>query len=103
MRFETTPRFDADYRRLPVEHRAIFRELIPSFSAACDGYAADPGSFAWPGRLRVRRMISAPRVWEMTWSFAGPDGRATFEFVEQGGATCVRWRRIGTHRVYDDP
>ena len=103
VRFETTPRFDADYARLPQEHRRAFRALIPAFSAACDAYVASPGISAWPARLRVRRMVSAPRIWEMTWSFAGPDGRATFEFVEDGDGKRLRWRRIGTHRVFDSP
>ena len=103
MRFETGPRFNSDYAALPVEHRRLFRDLVPAFSAACDGYAADPGGFRWPARLRVRRLVGAPRVWELTWSFASPDGRATFEFVTDGGGLLVRWRRIGTHRVFTEP
>lgn len=103
MRFETTPRFDADYASLPIEHRQVFRALVPAFSAACDGYVRDPGGFRWPARLRVRRLVGAPRVWELTWSFASPDGRATFEFVTDAAGALVRWRRIGTHRVFADP
>jgi hypothetical protein len=48
-------------------------------------------------------MRSAPGIWEMAWSFAGPDGRATFEFAEVEGETCVRWRRIGDHGGYRHP
>lgn len=103
MRFETTPRFDADFSRLPDDHRRVFRRLVPAFSAACDAYVVSSGAQAWPARLRVRRLASAPRIWEMTWSFAGPDGRATFEFVEDDAGPRVRWRRIGTHRVFDAP
>ena len=103
MKSETTPRFDNDYRALPIEHRRLFRAVIPAFSAACDGYVADQGGFVWPGSLRARRMVGAPRVWEMTWTYASPDGRATFEFVDDADGGRVRWRRIGSHRVFQDP
>jgi len=39
----------------------------------------------------------------MTWSFASPDGRATFQFVRDGGEWVCRWRRVGDHDVYDNP
>jgi hypothetical protein len=42
-------------------------------------------------------------VWEMTWSFSGPDGRATFEWVKAGGEIQIRWRRIGGHEIYRNP
>jgi hypothetical protein len=46
-------------------------------------------------------------VWEMTWSFSGPDGRATWEWVnvdgEEGAQPAVRWRRIGDHRIFKAP
>ena len=48
-------------------------------------------------------MTSAPRIWEMTWSFAGPDGRATFEFVTRDGEVRILWRRIGDHRIFHQP
>jgi hypothetical protein len=39
----------------------------------------------------------------MTWNFAGPDGRATFEWFELDGRLAVRWRRIGGHKIFDRP
>jgi len=39
----------------------------------------------------------------MTWSFSGPDGRATFEWVTIDGVLAVRWRRIGGHGVFKQP
>jgi hypothetical protein len=39
----------------------------------------------------------------MTWSFSGPDGRATFEYVEVDGEPAIRWRRIGGHDVFRAP
>ncbi len=39
----------------------------------------------------------------MTWSFAGPDGRATFEWVTVHGEPAVRWRRVGGHAIFGNP
>lgn len=35
------------------------------------------------------------RVPEMTWSFASPDGRVTFEIVTDDDEPWIRWRRVG--------
>jgi hypothetical protein len=49
-------------------------------------------------------MTGHPNIWEMTWSFAGPDGRATFQFLDLGdGEFAIRWRRIGGHAVFGEP
>lgn len=103
MKWRKTPQFDADWGSLPAEHRHAFREQLPKFSAACDAYVASGGNARWPAGLRVSPMSSAPGIWEMTWSFSGPDGRATFEFVTDEGEVFVRWRRIGSHRIYRQP
>lgn len=103
MRWRTTPRFDADWRALPSEHRRAFRDRIPAFAAACDDYAAAPGTFRWPARLRVAPLTGAPGIWEMTWSFAGPDGRATFEFGTDAQGRYLLWRRIGGHAIFRKP
>ena len=79
MKFETTPAFDTDYRRLKAEHAAEFKKVVrDKFVPACDAFAADPAT-PWPASLRVKAVRSAAGVREMTWSFASPDGRATFE------------------------
>lgn len=103
MKYERTPRFDSDFRNLRSEHRKQFLAAVPAFAAACEAYAADPTRFTWPASLRVSRMTSAPGIWEMTWSFASPDGRATFEFVRVDDELRVRWRRIGDHSIYRTP
>ncbi len=103
MKWQTTPRFNSDWKRLPAEHRRMFKDLVPEFSLACDGYVGSQGGYRWPAGLRVSPLKSAPGIWEMTWSFSGPDGRATFEFVDVAGETRVRWRRIGDHGVYGGP
>lgn len=57
----------------------------------------------WPAALRIKRVQGTSDIWEMTWSHSGPDGRATFQFVEIEGEVGVRWRRMGDHGVFDNP
>ncbi|GLY06034.1 MULTISPECIES: hypothetical protein [Actinoplanes] len=102
MKFDKTDEFATDWKSMPVEHRRIFRALMPRFNAACEAYVADPGR-SWPANLRVKPMLKTTGIWEMTWSFSGPDGRATFEFFQVDGETAVRWRRIGRHGIYENP
>lgn len=103
MKFETTPAFDADYRRLKAGHAAEFKKVVrDKFVPAVDAFAKDPAA-PWPASLRVKPVRSAPGVLEMTWSFASPDGRATFEFVTVDGELRVRWRRVGDHGVSGTP
>ena len=39
----------------------------------------------------------------MTWSFSGPDGRATFEYFDVDDELAIRWRRIGGHAIFKTP
>ena len=103
MKWQTTPQFEADWERLPAEHRRAFRDVVPAFAKACDAYVARRGAQRWPAAPRVKPLTSAPGVWGMTWSFAGPDGRATFQFLTGEGEPAVLWRRIGTHTIYSRP
>jgi hypothetical protein len=103
VKFETTPAFDADYRRLATAHAVTFRQIVKQkFGPACDALAEDP-STPWPTSLRVKSVRGAPGVLEMTWSFASPDGRATFELITVDGQLRCRWRRVGDHRVFKNP
>jgi hypothetical protein len=106
VRYETTPAFDRDYRRLKGEHRKAFRAVVlERFAPACDAWAAatDDGKiFVWPRSLRVGALVGTRGILEMTWSFASPDGRATSEFVRTDTWTC-RWRRVGDHDVFGEP
>ncbi len=92
----------ADWKSTPVDHRHMFHSLMPAFNAACETYIADPGR-PWPVNLRAKPMVNSRGIWEMTWSFSGPDGRAAFEFTPIDGETAVRWRRIGRHGIYQKP
>lgn len=103
MKFEWTDRFAHDRDRLSRSELTLFLRVARNdFSPACDRYAADPTA-AWPGRLRVKPVRGQPGVLEMTWSFSGPDGRATFELVTVEGELHVRWRRVGGHDIFHEP
>lgn len=103
MKCETTPAFDHDVRRLKRERLSAFKKAVrEKFGPACDAYAADPTT-PWPTSLRVKSVQGADGVLEMTWSFASPDGRATFELVTVNGELRCRWRRVGDHDVFKKP
>lgn len=102
MKFETTAKFDSDYANLKEEHRRLVREALPAFLTAAEDHVANPGR-GWPAALRVKPMAHHPSVWEMTWHFKSPDGRATFEWIEIDGEPAVRRRRIGDHSIFENP
>ena len=102
MKFQTTRSFEADFAGLSDVEKRLFRDALRVFVPACDRLAADP-SARWPASLRVRDVEGARGIWEMTWSFAGPAGRATFEFVQIEGALGIRWRRVGGHAIFRAP
>lgn len=103
MKYERTESFKRDYRRLgPTEQEEFKRVVLEDFVPAAERHVSEPGG-AWPGGLRVKDVEGAPGVWEMTWSFTDPDGRATFEWVQLDGQTGIRWRRVGSHSIFGDP
>lgn len=108
MRFERTDPFKADYKALSERERQMFREAVRLFSTACDRFIETRDSASWPASLRVKAVVNAPGIFEMTWSFSGPDGRATWEWitvvdVDGKRVPAVRWRRLGSHRIFRDP
>ncbi len=103
MKWDALDSFLADFKRIKVpEHRERFRHAVRDINAAFDA-AGDPGIPVFPAHLRVKPVQGAPGIYELTWSFAGPDGRATFEFVQIEGELAIRWRRIGDHSIFDRP
>jgi len=102
VKFEVNQSFKRDFDRLSESEQNLFRIALTEFVPACDRYAADPAA-KWPASLRVKDVEGAPGIWEMTWSFSGPDGRATFEWIQIDGALGVRWRRIGGHSIFRRP
>ena len=103
MKFERTPQFDSDLRRLARDEFELFRRVARDvLSPSADRIAADPAA-PWPASLRVKQVQGTRGILEMTWSFAGPNGRATFELVTVEEELRVRWRRVGRHRILRQP
>ena len=102
MKFERTASFKADYQRLSDAERALFRDAVYLLN---DTYAARGQSPlpVWPRKLRIKHVEGAPGIFELTWSFSGLDGRATFEYVTIDDEPATRWRRIGGHAIFRDP
>jgi hypothetical protein len=108
VRFERTDLFKADDKRLPDSDRKNFRQAAREFNDACDQFNEIKDPLSWPARLRVKSVVNAPGVFEMTWSFSGPDGRATWEWSivtdsEGKQHPAVRWRRLGDHKTFRNP
>ena len=93
MKWQATPAFHADVRRLSEREQSLFRTVVRDHGR----------EYVWPKKRRVKRVEGAPGIWELTWSFSGPDGRATFEWVEVDGEPAIRWRRVGGHEIFRAP
>ena len=99
MKFQQTERFAGDRRRLSDEEfRRFWQVVLDGFIPAAERHVS-----SWPVGLRVKSVQGARGVCEMTWSFAGPDGRATFEWVQIDGQPAICWRRVGGHAIFSDP
>ena len=86
----------------------MFRKAARDFSIACDHFIEHRDPASWPANIRIKAVVNAPGIFEMTWSFSGPDGRATWEWttvVDNSGQLqpAVRWRRLGNHRIFRKP
>ena len=107
MRFERTASFKTDYRRLSPREQELFKQAVRLFSDGCDKFVDTGDLAAWPSSLRVKAVVGAHGIFEMAWNFAGPDGRATWEWctvvVEGRNYRAVRWRRIGSYAIFADP
>ena len=102
MKYLTTERFLGDYARLSGREDALFAGVVRRINTS---FAASHGRWppSWPAALRIKPVQGATGVWELTWSFSGPDGRATFEFVTVDAEPAIRWRRIGGHEIFREP
>jgi hypothetical protein len=108
VRFERTDLFKADHRRLSNANRELFRQAAHEFNDACDRFVVTNDPSSWPARLRVKAVVNAPGVFEMTWSCSAPDGRATWEWTTVADVLgnqhpAVRWRRLGNHKIFRNP
>lgn len=102
MKYDTAPEFDADFKRLKEREQRLFMEAVRKMIAAGK---REPGRIPqWPSALRIRLLVDHAGIYEMTWSFAGPDGRATFQIVsDENSEPVIRWRRIGDHTIFRNP
>ena len=108
MRVERADQFKADYQRLSEHERELFRASACIFSVACDRFVETRDPSSWPASLRVKAVVNAHGMFEMTWSFSGPDGRATWQWttvVTANGISvpALRWRRLGGHQIFRQP
>ena len=101
MRYRTAGAFDRDFKQLPVEHRQLFLTALREHFLPAIEAGSFTGTPPWPKRLRVHQLAGG--VYSITWSFTGPDGRATFHLEREGAETILVWRRIGTHDIYHNP
>jgi len=98
VKYVRTPGFLADLRRLPDEHRKMFAAAVHELLRPALDAGAHTGAAPWPRALRIHRI---GRDYSMTWSFAGPDGRALFRLAEVAGNPVVIWLRVGNHDIYN--
>lgn len=93
--FATTPRFRRDLKALAPEQRARFEKVVR------EEFVPDVDANQWRPGLRIKRVQSVPKVFEMTWA---PDGRATWQFgaLIRDGVRHVIWRRVGTRDIFAD-
>ena len=93
--YEWTRRFDAEWRRLRPEQQRAFMAAVARLVEGLRKGQLDP-------RLRVHRVQARQGTWELSWA---ADGRATFEYGAEHarGDPHVIWRRIGDHRILDEP
>ena len=94
--FDVIDDFWDDWDKLPFE-------LQRRFLLARNVLVADLMANGRPRpSLRVKRVVTHPGVWEMTWA---PDGRATFHYGPEviPGEPHVVWRRVGSHEIFRRP
>jgi hypothetical protein len=102
VKYDRTDSFKSDYKKLSAAERELFRAAVRDINEVVRQYAGQ-GMPAWPARLRIKRVQGATGIFEMTWSFSGPDGRATFEILSPDGEPVMLWRRIGGHSIFRKP
>jgi hypothetical protein len=102
VKYAATTAFLSGFARLSNRERGLFLAAVRAINAA---FASSKGEWppSWPASLRIKQVRGTRGIWEMTWSFAGPDGRATFEFVTIDEEPAILWRRIGGHDIFLEP
>jgi hypothetical protein len=65
MKYRRSESFRADYQRLTLEERALFRVAVRQINEAYERRGAD-GLPQWPAVLRIKPLRGASGIWEMT-------------------------------------
>jgi hypothetical protein len=94
--YDIEPRCAADWNDLdPDAQRAFLAALAKLIADLSSGDVLRAG-------LRVKWVRGTNDVWEMTYA---SNGRATFQYGEERhpGDPHIIWRRVGTHKVFDQP
>jgi hypothetical protein len=98
VKYQTTAGFNLALAKLPREHRRLFVDAVRTHLIPALAAGADRGEASWPRRLRVHKIGA---VYSLTWSFAGPDGRALFTIgLDAAGEPLLTWLAIGYHDIY---
>ena len=98
MKYQTTAGFDLALAKLPREHRRLFTDAVRAHLIPALAAGAHRGEAPWPRRLRVHKI---GKVYSLTWSFSGPDGRALFTIgADTDGESLLTWPAIGYHDIY---
>lgn len=89
-------RFAEDFDSLSVARKAAFLTAVAQF---VEDLQRGEG---FRNGLRVKGVKGAGGIFEMTWA---DDGQATFEYGTPvtKGEPHVIWRRIGTHKILNQP
>jgi hypothetical protein len=104
VKYRRSPQFNRDWRALSADERAkVRRWLAEVMLPATEARAQSGPQYVWPASLRFEQLGGTNGIFAVTWSFAGPDGRATFHFEQTEDGLCLVWRRIGHHGIYRAP
>ena len=96
-------KFNKDFKKLKREHQILFLEAQDLFVQEIANFAFTKNLERVSKKYRIKVLRNTDEVWEMTWSFSGPDGRATFHLAEIDGEPTIVWRRIGSHEIFKQP
>jgi hypothetical protein len=96
-------KFDRDFKKLKREHQTLFLDAQEQFVSEFEELLISKSFKKVSKKYRVKVLRNTAEIWEMTWSFSRPDGRATFHLQEIDGEPILVWRRIGSHDIFKQP
>jgi hypothetical protein len=103
--YAADPRFWHEYRHLPTQDQELFKAGRDEFVRCLRSWEERGchGAPQFPARLGVKPFVFRKHQYmELSWA---DDGRCLWEFgaPQRPGVCHVIWRRIGSHRIYDNP